>query len=246
LDAFAWPYVVYGSPSDGQQTSISPTPVTVYNLTSDVATPLPQVTGSILALDGAALFYTTAPGSASNGSVTLDEFSNLAQPNAPPRALATLPSSPTTTPVGSLGVTERSVFYTVTSVLFGSGCRNFFDVICPTTTPTAIPTPPVTTLYEVDIPGSGAPVARAIAAYKADLGGVAMANDRLVVLAGGAVWDRAEGRFVDLGTGLGSANSALQEVNGAFLLVAHALAQNFQSPYKVSIYDTTRLPTLQS
>ncbi len=240
LDVFTWPYVVYGAPSDGQQTSITPTPFTVYDLTSGVTTPLPQVTGSILALTGATLYYVTSPHAASTSVVTLNEIGNLAQPNTRPRVLATLPSGPTTSAPNTLGVTGGSLFYTIRSGLpQGGAC--FAGMVCPT----APPAPPlVTTLYEVDIHGSGAPVVRAIAAFAADLGDVTAANDRLVVVTG-AVWDRAEGRFVDLGTSGGQSGEsypALQDATGNFLLVARALTQDSQSPFEVSLYDATRLP----
>jgi hypothetical protein len=241
LDAFAWPYVVYGSPGDGQQTSITPTPFTVYDLTSGLTTPLPQVTGAILALSGATLYYVTTPHSASTSAVTLNELVNLAQPNAQPRVLATLPSGHATTAPNALGVTGGSLFYTIRSGgPHGSVCLAGM-VDCPTPPPAP---PLVTTLYEVDISGSGAPTTHAIAAYEADLGDVTAANDRLVVLMG-AAWDRAEGRFVDLGTRdlqSGQSSPALQEATGDFLLVAHALTQDSQSPFAVSLYDATRLP----
>lgn len=244
LDAFAWPYLVYGSPGNGQQTSITPTPFEVYNLASGVTTPLPQRAGSILALAGATLYYLTAPDAASGGVVTLDALDNLAQPDTPPRVLATLPSGPTTNAPNTLGVTGGSLFYTIRSGgPQGGACLAGLNVVCPT----AAPAPPrVTTLYEVDIPRSGAPVVHAIAAFAAELGDVTVANDRLVILTG-AVWDRAENRFVDVGTRMGAnsaAPPALQEATGDFLLVARALTQNSQSPFQVSIYDATQLPAL--
>ncbi|MGH2505305.1 MAG: hypothetical protein ACRDID_22570, partial [Ktedonobacterales bacterium] len=194
VDAFAWPYVVYGSPSDGQQTSITPTPFTVYDVTSGATTPLPQVRGNILALTGATLYYVTTPHSASTSVVTLYEIGDVAQPNAQPRVLATLPSGPTISAPNTLGVTGGSLFYTIRSdASQAGGCLAGMGVVCPTAPPAP---PPITTLYEVDIDGSGAPTVHAIAAFAADLGDVAAANDRLVVLMG-AVWDRAEGRFVD-------------------------------------------------
>jgi hypothetical protein len=244
LDAFAWPYVVYGSPSNGQQSSITPTPFTVYDLTSGVATPLPQVTGAILALTGASLYYVTSPHATSTSVVTLNELGNLAQPNAQPRVLATLPSGPTTSAPNSLGISGGSLFYTIRSGFSQGGvCLAGGGVVCPTAAPAP---PPVTTLYEVTITSSGAPTVRAIAAFAADLGDVTAANARLVVLMG-AVWDRAEGHFVDLGTGgrqSGQSSPALQEATGNFLLVAHALTQDSQSPFDVSLYDATRLPIL--
>lgn len=244
LDAFVWPYVVYGTPSDGQQTSITPTSFTVYNLTSSVTTPLPQVRGNILALTGATLYYVTTPHSASTSVVTLNELSDLAQPNAQPRVLATLPLGPTSSAPNALGVTRGSLFYTVRSGLSqGSACLAGMNVVCPTAPPAP---PPVTTLHEVNTSGSGAPTVRAIAAFAADLGDVTVANDRLVVLMG-AVWDRAEGRFVDLGTRggpVGEPNPARQDATGNFLLVARPLTQNSQSPFEVSLYDATRLPIL--
>jgi hypothetical protein len=245
LDAFAWPYVVYGSPGSGQQTSITPTPFTVYDLTSGMTTPLPQVTGSILALSGATLYYVTTPHATSASAVTLNELVNLAQPNAQPRVLATLPSGPAASAPNALGVTGGSLFYTIRSGGPQGGVCLAGMVDCPT----APPAPPlVTTLYEVDISGSGAPTTHAIAAYVADLGDVTAANDRLVVLMG-AAWDRAEGRFVDLGTRGGQSGEtppALQEATGDFLLVAHALTQDSQSPFAVSLYDATRLPIRMS
>jgi hypothetical protein len=244
VDAVAWPYVVYGAPSDGQQTSITPTPFTVYNLTSGATTPLPQVRGSILALTGATLYYVTTPHSASTSVVTLDEIGDVAQPNAQPRVLATLPSGPTISAPNTLGVTGGSLFYTIRSAASqAGGCLADMGVVCPTAPPAP---PPITTLYEVDIAGSGAPTAHAIAAFAADLGDVTAANERLVVLMG-AVWDRAEGRFVDLATRGGQSGSpypALQDATGAILLVAHALTQDSPSPFEVSLYDATRLPIL--
>ncbi len=241
LDAFAWPYLVYGSPGNGQQTSITPTPFTVYDLASGATTPLPQVTGNILALTGATLYYVTTP-HATSGGAALDAIENLAQPTAPPRVLATLPSGPTTGAPNTLGVTGGALFYTIRSGGPHGGVCLAGMVNCPTVPPAP---PLVTTLYEVDIPGSGAPTVRAIAAFAADLGDVTAANDRLVVL-DGAAWDRAENRFVDLGTregANGAAPPALQEETGAFLLLARPLTQDSQPPYEVSLYDATRLPS---
>lgn len=244
LDAFAWPYLVYGSPGNGQQTSITPTPFTVYNFTSGVTTPLPQVTGSILALAGATLYYVTSPHAASTSVVTLDALDNLAQPDAQPRVLATLPSGPGISAPYGLGVTGGSLFYTVTSGLpQGGACLAGAGVVCPTAPPAP---PPVTTLYEVDLHGDGAPTVRAIAAFAANLGDVIVANDRLVVL-NGAVWDRAENRFVDVGTRAGTNGApppGLREATGNFLLIARALTQDSQSPFEISLYDATRLPIL--
>jgi hypothetical protein len=104
----------------------------------------------------------------------------------------------------------------------------------------------VTTLYEIDHPLSSSPTVHAVAAYAADLGDVALANARLVIL-GGAVWDRAEGRFVALGPlpvpGSG-APPTRQQATGDFLMVAHSLTPDWQSPFQVSLYDTARLPVL--
>ena len=88
----------------------------------------------------------------------------------------------------------------------------------------------------------------AIAAHHFTPIGVAVANTRLVVLSG-AVWDRAEGRFVALGTlpALeGSSLPSLQIAMGNFLKVAHSLTPDWQSPFQVSVYDSTRLAVLAS
>ena len=101
--------------------------------------------------------------------------------------------------------------------------------------------PPVATLYEIDN-HSSAPQVRAIGAYAADLGDASVANARLVALAG-AVWDRAEDRFVTLGT---TGPSGVNHMVGNFLELGHALSQAYYAPVQVSIYDTTRLPVMTS
>ena len=70
---------------------------------------------------------------------------------------------------------------------------------------------------------------------------------RLVVLTG-AVWDRAEGRFVALGISPpgSDARPSLQGATGNFLMIAHSLTQDWQAPFMVSVYDATRLPILTS
>jgi hypothetical protein len=246
LDAFSWPDVVYGIPGGGQRTTTTITPLKVYDLITGVTTPLPQVTGSILALRDAILYYVATPDDPSAGAATLNELDNLAQPGAQPRVLATLPSGPDFGVPHSLGITGGSLFYTVRSgPPQGDGCLPGMGRVCPTATPAPSP---VTTLFEVDNHLSSTPAVRAIAAYPDDLGDVAVANARLVVLTG-AVWDRAEGRFVDLGSRsaqVGSAHPSRQDATGNFLLVAHSFTQDWQSPFQVSIYDTTRLPVLVS
>lgn len=248
LAAFSWPYVIYGAPGAAQNTTTTSTPLQVYNVTTGATTALPQVTGSILALTGATLYYVTTPGASDGapaGPVTLNELDNIATPGAQPRILATLPAVSGALELHSLGVTDGALFYTVRVYPASQGgCQPGRNHPCPT--PTSPPPPPVTTLYEVDNHLSSAPTVHAIAAYAADLGDVALANARLVVLSG-AVWDRAEGRFVALGilsTPGSSVLPSVQDATGAFLLVAHSLTQDWQSPFQVSIYDAARLPVL--
>ncbi len=244
LDAFSWPYVVYGTPGGRQGTTTTTSPLEVYDVTTGATNALPQVTGSILALADDILYYVATPDNRPPGAATLYELYDLTVPGAQPRVLASLPSVSGTGLPQSLGITGGILFYTVRIGLpQGSGCLPGFGVVCPT--PAPVP-PPVTMLYEVDHLLSGTPSVHAIAAYAADLGDVTMANDRLVALTG-AVWDRAEGRFVSLGTigGLGgSTHPSQQDATGNFLLIAHSLMQDWQSPFQVSIYDTTRLPVL--
>ncbi len=153
--------------------------------------------------------------------------------------LATLPSGPDVTPPHSLAIAGDTLFYTVRTGLPqpNGACLPGFGVICPTA---AAPPPPVATLYEIDN-HSSAPQVRAIGAYAADLGDASVANARLVALAG-AVWDRAEDRFVNLGTG----PSGVNHMVGNFLELGHALSQAYYAPVQVSIYDTTRLPVMTS
>jgi len=104
----------------------------------------------------------------------------------------------------------------------------------------------VTTLFEIDNPVPSAPRVHVVAAYAADLGDVAAVNTRLVVLSG-AVWDRAEARFITLGSlpAPGSSVSpSLQNATGNYLMAAHSLTQDWQSPFQVSIIDAARLPVL--
>jgi hypothetical protein len=244
-DAFSWPYVVYGAPSGAQHTTTISTPLQVYNIATGATTALPQVTGAILALTGATLYYVDTPTNAdgtSAGPATLNELDNIATPGAQPRILATLPAVPGALTPQSLGVTDDVLFYTIRAFPPSQGgCQQGRNHPCPTPTPAP---PPVTTLYEVDHHLSSAPTIHAVAAYAADLSDVAAANARLVIL-GGAVWDRAEGRFVALGPLPVSGSSApptLQQATGNFLMVAHSLTQDWQSPFQVGIYDATRLP----
>ncbi|HET8854061.1 MAG TPA: hypothetical protein VFN02_16210 [Ktedonobacteraceae bacterium] len=244
LDAFSWPYVVYGTPGGAQHTTTTSTPLQVYDVATGATTSLPQVTGSILALTDSTLYYVATPDDASGGSATLNELDNLAMPGAQSRALAALPSAPDVGLPQSLAITGDTLFYTVRTGLPGQGgCHPGWGHTCSTSMP---PPLPVTTLYEVDNHLSGTPDIRALAAYAADLGDATVANARLVVLSG-TVWDRTEERFVTLGTVSASGSGARpsrQDANGNFLLVAHALAQDWQAPFQVSIYDATRLSVL--
>jgi hypothetical protein len=239
LDAFAWPYVIYGTPPDAQQqTSTTPTPLQVYDVATGATTALPQVTGSILALNGSSLYYVANPVGASSAAQTLDELDNLTAPGAQPRVLATLPSGSDVAPPHSLAIAGDTLFYTVRTGLSQPGaCLPGRGAICPTPTPTPSP---ITTLYEIDN-HSSAPRVQAIGAYAADLGDASAANSRLVALAD-AVWDRAEDRFVTLGTG----PSVIGYVVGNFLEIGHSLSQADYAPVQVSIYDTTRLPVMVS
>jgi hypothetical protein len=247
LDAFSWPYVVYGAPGEAQHTTTTSTPLQVYNVATGASTALPLVTGAILTLTDATLYYVDTPANpdgTSAGPATLNALDNLATAGAQPRTLVTLPAVQGASAPQSLGVAGDVLFYTVRAFpISQSGCQLGRNHLCPTATPGP---PPVTTLYEIEHPLSSAPTVRAVAAYAADLGDVALANARLVVL-GGAVWDRAEGRFVALGTlpvpGSGASPSR-QEATGNFLMVAHPLTQDWQSPFQVSIYDAARLPIL--
>ncbi|HEX5439464.1 MAG TPA: hypothetical protein VFW76_01145 [Ktedonobacterales bacterium] len=245
LDAFSWPYVVYGTPRDAEQTTVTVTPLRVYDIATGATTALPQVTGNILALADATLYYVTTPDDAHPGAATLNELDNLATPGASSRVLATLPSGPNTRAAQSLGIMDGVLFYTVMSGLpsYG-GCQPGWGSVCPTATPAP---PPVTTLYEVDNHLSSSPDVHAVAAYAAGLGDVVVANARLVVLAG-AAWDRAEGRFVSLGIPPSGSNAplTLQDAKGNFLMIAHALNHDYHPAFKVSIYDATRLPVLTS
>jgi hypothetical protein len=245
LDAFSWPYVVYGTPRGAEQTTVTVTPLRVYNIATGATTALPQVTGNILALTDATLYYVAAPDNTHPGAFSLNELDNLATPGARPRVLAILPSGRTTSAPQSLGLTGGVLFYTVRSGLPSQGgCLPGMGVVCPTATPAP---PPVTTLYEVDDHLSSSPDVHAVAAYAADFGDVMAANDRLVVLTG-AAWDRAEGRFVALGISPpgSDARPSLQHATGNFLMIAHSLTQDWQAPFMVSVYDATRLPVLTS
>jgi hypothetical protein len=247
LDAFTWPYVVYGSPSGAQHTTTSSTPLQVYNVATGATTALSQVTGAILLLSGVTLYYVDTPTNAdgtSAGPAKLNALDNLATSGAQPRTLANLPAVPGASAPQSLGVAGDALFYTISAFIPSQGgCQPGRNHPCPTSTPAP---PPVTTLYEIDHPLSTAPTVHAVSAYPADLGNVAQANARLVVLSG-AVWDRAEGRFVALGTLPGSGSGApptLQQVRGNVLMVARSLTQDWQSPFQVSLYDAARLPVL--
>jgi hypothetical protein len=238
LDAFAWPYMVYGMPPGAQQhTSTTPTPLQVFDVATGATTALPQVTGSILALDGSSLYYVATLVGSSSAAQTLDELDNLTDPGAQPRVLATLPSGSDVAPPQSLAIDRDTLFYTVRTGLSQSNgtCLPGFGVICPTSVPAP---PPVTTLYEVDN-HSSSPRVRGIGSYAADLGDVSVANARLLALVG-AVWDRAENRFVNLGTG----RYVVGYVVGDFLVVGHSLSQADYAPIQVSIYDATHLPVL--
>ena len=245
LDAFSWPYVVYGTPRGVEQTTVTVTPLRVYDIATGATTALPQATGSILTLTDATLYYVAAPDNTHPGALSLNELDNLAAPGATSRLLSTLPSGRTTSAPQSLGITGDTLFYTVRSGLPSQGgCLPGFGIVCPTATPAP---PPVTTLYEVDNHRSSSPDAYAVAAYAADFGDVVAANARLVVLTG-AVWDRAEGRFVALGISPpgSDARPSLQGATGNFLMIAHSLTQDWQAPFMVSVYDATRLPILTS
>jgi hypothetical protein len=247
LDAFSWPYVIYGSPGGAQHTTTASTPLQLYSVATGATTALPQVTGNILSLTGATLYYVDTPTNAdgaSSGPATLNALDNLAMPGARPRTLATLSAVQGVSAPQSLGVAGDVLFYTVRAFpISQGGCQQGRNHPCPTATPAP---PPVTTLYEIDNHLSNTPSVHAVAAYAADLGDIAAANARLVALSG-AVWDRAEGHFVALGTlpvpGSG-APPTLQQATGNFLMVAHSLTQDWQSPFQVSIYDTARLPVL--
>lgn len=238
LDAFAWPYILYGTPRGAQQTTITPTPLQVYDLADGVTTALPQVTGTVLGLVGGTLYYAATP------NATLDELDNLTQPGAQPRILATLPSGLGTTAPQGLALTGDTLFYAVTTGMpSGHGCFPGFGVVCPTPAPAP---PPVTTLYELDHHLSGPPLARAIAAYAATLGSVVAANARLVIFQG-AAWDRAERRFVALESPAalsGSTPGPRQDVSGNYLMLAQSPSQDTAPPYQVTIYDAARLPIL--
>ncbi len=239
LDAFAWPYVVYGMPPDAQQqTSTTPMPLQVYDVATGATIALPQVTGSILTLDGSSLYY-VANAVGSSSAQTLDELDNLTAPGAQSRALATLPSGADVAPPHSLAIAGDTLFYTVRAGLShpNGTCLPGRGVFCPTSTPAP---PPITALYEIDN-HSSAPRVQAIGAYAADLGDASVANARLVALAV-AVWDRAEDRFVNVGTG----PSGVNHMVGNFLELGHALSQAYYAPVQVSIYDTTRLPVMTS
>jgi hypothetical protein len=244
LDAFAWPYVVYGSPGGAQRTTTSSTPLQVYNVATGATTALSQVTGAILLLIGATLYYLDTPTNAdgaSAGPITLNALDNLETPGSQPRTLVTLPAVPGSSVLGSFGIVGGVLFFTIRAFPPAQGgCQQGRNHPCPTPTPTP---PPVTTLYEVDSVLARSSTIHAVAAYAADLGGVIVANARLVVLSG-AVWDRAEGRFVALRTPAASGPSPRQEATGDFLMVAHSLTQDWQSPFQVSIYDAARLPVL--
>jgi hypothetical protein len=144
LDAFSWPYVVYGTPRGAEQTTVTVTPLRVYNVATGVTTALPQVTGGILALTDATLYYVAAPDNTHPGALSLNELDNLAAPGARPRVLATLPSGRTTSAPQSLGITGGALFYTIRSGLPSQGgCLGGFGIVCPTAAPAP---PPVTTL----------------------------------------------------------------------------------------------------
>jgi hypothetical protein len=245
LDAFSWPYLVYGAPDGAQHTTTISTPLQVYNVATGASTALPQVTGAILTLIGATLYYVATPSNpdgTSAGPATLNVLDNLATPGAQTRTLVTLPAVQGASAPQSLGVAGGALFYTVRAFpISQGGCQPGRNHPCPTATPAP---PPVTTLYEIDNPLASAPTVHAVAAYAADLGDVAVANARLVVLTG-AVWDRAEGRFVALGTlpvPGSAAPASRQEATGNLLMVAHSLTQDWQSPFQVSLYDAARLP----
>jgi hypothetical protein len=244
LDAFSWPYVIYGAPDGAQHTTATSTPLQVYNVATGATTALPQVTGTILTLSGATLYYLDTPTNAdgaSTGTSTLNVLDNLATPGAQPRTLITLPALPGASMLGSLGVAVDALFFTIRTFPISQGsCQPSRNRVCPTPTPAP---PPVTTLYEIDNYLSGTPQVHAVAAYAADLGGVIVANARLVVLSG-VVWDRAEGRFVTLKVPAASGPLPQQDATGNFLMVAHSLTTDWQSPFQVSIYDATRLPVL--
>jgi hypothetical protein len=206
------------------------------------------VTGNILSLVGATLYYAAMPdtptaGSSSRGA-TINALDHLTEPGAQPRVLATLPSVPGTSTPQALAITGDTLFYAVTTGLSSmNGCLPGFNHVCPTPTPAPLP---VTTLYEVDQHLSSTPHAHAIAAYAANLSGVLAANARLVVLQG-AAWDRAEGRFValeDPAALSGNTPGLREDATGTFLMLAQRLSPDFSPPFQVTIYDAAHLPIL--
>jgi hypothetical protein len=91
LDAFSWPYVIYGAPDGAQHTTTTSTPLQVYNVANGATTALPQVTGNILSLTGATLYYVdtpTNPDGTSAGLASLNALDNLATASAQPRIVA--------------------------------------------------------------------------------------------------------------------------------------------------------------
>lgn len=244
IDAFTWPYLVYGTAGDASGTTVTFTPLTVYDVTTGATTPLPQVVGNILALRDANLYYVATSENTPVGKATLNELDNITSPGAEPRILAALPTDSDYGLPHFLGIVGGSLFYSIRSGQPGSlSCHPGMGVGCPIATPA---TPLVTMLYEVDNHGSGTPDVRPIASYAANLGDVIAANDRLVVL-NFAAWDRAEGRFVDLGTDSdpnSNDHPSLQDAKGDFLLIARSTTNDWDAPFQVSIYDATRLPVL--
>jgi hypothetical protein len=244
LDAFSWPYVLYGSAPSDQQTTTTPTPLRALDLADGATTPLPQVSGTILSLVGNALYYIATPSGGGAGGATLDELDHVSTPGARPRVLATLPSGPGTRLPTRLALDGDTLFYSVVTGLPSvGGCLPGFGVTCPTPAPTP---PPVTTLYQLDDHRSGSAHARAIAAYAANLGDVLAANARLVVCFG-AAWDRAESRFVALETPATLASGAPDlrvDATGDYLMLAQPLSQGDLTPSQVTIYDAAHLPIL--
>jgi hypothetical protein len=248
LDAFSWPYILLGSPGGAQQTTTVSIPLEVYDLAKHTTTPLPQVTGNLLSLVGATLYYVAMPdvpatGSSSTGA-TLNELDHLTEPGAQPRMLATLPSGPGTSALQALAISDDTLFFAIASGFpTKNGCLPGFGVVCPTAVPAP---PPITTLYELDEHLSSAPHVRAIAAYAANLESVVAANARLVVLHG-AAWDRAEGRFVALESpdALSGHTPGLREdAAGTVLMLGQPLSQGYLVPWQITIYDAAHLPVL--
>lgn len=97
----------------------------------------------------------------------------------------------------------------------------------------------LTTLYELDHLLDPGATLKVLATYAGDTGPVLGANARVVAFQS-AVWDRAEGRFVEFGSVNGGSYPVA--LAGNYLLVTSQIQPGIGVAEHLAIYDTSRLP----